>query len=106
MAASAGAAAASDSARGGLDVSFTHGFIASLSVIIVSELGDKTFFIAAILSMQHSRLTVFLGAVGALFTMTVLSGEVAGGRMLEKTCKKRKQWNKRGSCIFCATLGQ
>lgn len=69
----ASAPAETKKADGGLDVSFTHGFIASLSVIIVSEIGDKTFFIAAILSMQHSRLTVFLGAVGALFTMTVLS---------------------------------
>ena len=31
------------------DDNFLHGFLASLSVIIVSELGDKTFFIAAIL---------------------------------------------------------
>ena len=37
------------------DTSFFHGFFASLSVIIVSELGDKTFFIAAIMAMQHSR---------------------------------------------------
>lgn len=57
----------------GLDISFTHGFIASLSVIIVSELGDKTFFIAAIMSMQHSRMTVFLGAISALVAMTILS---------------------------------
>ena len=28
---------------------FIHGFLAALSVIIVSELGDKTFFIAAIM---------------------------------------------------------
>ena len=34
---------------------FFHGFAASVSVIIVSELGDKTFFIAAILAMKHSR---------------------------------------------------
>ncbi|XP_043238353.1 transmembrane protein 165-like isoform X2 [Amphibalanus amphitrite] len=64
---------ATEKPKGSLDVSFTHGFVASLSVIIVSELGDKTFFIAAIMSMQHSRLTVFLGAVAALFTMTILS---------------------------------
>ena len=70
--------AAGEKAESRLDVSFTHGFIASLSVIIVSELGDKTFFIAAIMSMQHSRLTVFLGAVAALFTMTILSGELVG----------------------------
>ena len=31
------------------DDKFIHGFLASLSVIIVSELGDKTFFIAAIM---------------------------------------------------------
>ena len=34
---------------------FYHGFAASISVIIVSEIGDKTFFIAAILAMNHSR---------------------------------------------------
>ena len=31
------------------DDRFLHGFLASISVIIVSELGDKTFFIAAIM---------------------------------------------------------
>ena len=50
-----------------------HAFIASLSVIIVSELGDKTFFIAAIMAMRHSRIIVFIGAIGALGLMTVLS---------------------------------
>ena len=47
--------------------------MASISVIIVSELGDKTFFIAAIMAMRHSRFIVFLGAIGALGLMTVLS---------------------------------
>ena len=55
---------------------FVHGFIASLSMIIVSELGDKTFFIAAIMSMRHSRSVVLAGALGALVAMTILSGEV------------------------------
>jgi putative Ca2+/H+ antiporter (TMEM165/GDT1 family) len=54
-------------------VGFWHALVASLSVIIVSELGDKTFFIAAILAMRHSRVTVFLGALGALGVMTALS---------------------------------
>ncbi|XP_067663941.1 putative divalent cation/proton antiporter TMEM165 [Haliotis asinina] len=58
------------------DLGFIHGFIASLSVIIVSELGDKTFFIAAIMAMRHSRLTVLTGALGALIFMTILSGLV------------------------------
>ena len=39
----------------------------------VSELGDKTFFIAAILAMRNNKLTVFLAAVSALAVMTVLS---------------------------------
>ncbi|KAH3829904.1 transmembrane protein 165-like [Dreissena polymorpha] len=52
---------------------FLHGFIASLSMIIVSELGDKTFFIAAIMAMRHSRATVLAGALGALVVMTFLS---------------------------------
>jgi len=52
---------------------FWHAFVASLSVIIVSELGDKTWFIAAILAMRHPRLTVFAGALVALAAMTVLS---------------------------------
>ena len=52
---------------------FIHGFVASVSVIIVSELGDKTFFIAAIMAMKYSRMTVFSGALGALGFMTILS---------------------------------
>uniref|UniRef100_A0A915KK83 GDT1 family protein n=1 Tax=Romanomermis culicivorax TaxID=13658 RepID=A0A915KK83_ROMCU len=56
-----------------LNLGFWHALVASFSVIIVSELGDKTFFIAAILAMRHSRLAVFLGAAFALFFMTILS---------------------------------
>lgn len=52
---------------------FWHAFAASISVIIVSELGDKTWFIAAILAMRHSRATVFAGAMAALALMTALS---------------------------------
>ena len=48
-------------------------FVATLSVIIVSELGDKTFFIAAIMAMANSRVTVFLAAISALIVMTLLS---------------------------------
>lgn len=57
-----------------VNTGFFHGFVASFSVIIVSELGDKTFFIAAIMAMRHPRLTVFIGAISALALMTILSG--------------------------------
>ena len=56
-----------------LSVGFLHAFAASISVIIVSEIGDKTFFIAAILAMKYSRCLVFSGALTALGCMTVLS---------------------------------
>lgn len=55
-------------------------FTASLLLITISELGDKTFFIAAILAMRHARRWVLVGAVLALALMTVLSvlmGQVA-----------------------------
>ena len=56
-------------------------FTTSLLLITVSELGDKTFFIAAILAMRHRRRWVFVGAIAALALMTILSaliGQAAG----------------------------
>ncbi len=41
--------------------------------ILVTELGDETFIIAAIMAMRHPRLTVFAGAMAALGVMTVRS---------------------------------
>jgi len=55
-------------------------FTAGLLLITLSELGDKTFFIAVILSLRHSRKLVFAGVVAALGTMTVLS--VAMGQVV------------------------
>ena len=48
-------------------------FTAGLLLITVSELGDKTFFIAVILAMHHSRRLVFIGVTAALAAMTILS---------------------------------
>ncbi|MEE6462017.1 hypothetical protein FKM82_001465 [Ascaphus truei] len=55
------------------NMGFIHAFVAAISVIIVSELGDKTFFIAAIMAMRYNRLTVLAGAMLALGLMTCLS---------------------------------
>lgn len=52
---------------------FWPAFVNSLSMIIATEIGDKTFFIAAVLSMKNDRLAVFCGAVLALIVMTILS---------------------------------
>ena len=37
---------------------FFTAFVSSISMIIVSEIGDKTFFIAAIMAMRNSRAEV------------------------------------------------
>eukprot|EP00523_Entomoneis_sp_CCMP467_P002187 CAMPEP_0168741410 /NCGR_PEP_ID=MMETSP0724-20121128/12500_1 /TAXON_ID=265536 /ORGANISM="Amphiprora sp., Strain CCMP467" /LENGTH=325 /DNA_ID=CAMNT_0008788915 /DNA_START=33 /DNA_END=1010 /DNA_ORIENTATION=- len=52
---------------------FWKAFTSSFAMILATEIGDKTFFIAAILSMKHSRLAVFAGAILALTVMTILS---------------------------------
>jgi putative Ca2+/H+ antiporter (TMEM165/GDT1 family) len=59
---------------------FWNAFTSSVAMIIATEIGDKTFFIAAVLSMKHSRSAVFFGAILALIVMTVLS--TAMGMML------------------------
>ncbi|KAJ0963657.1 hypothetical protein J5N97_028779 [Dioscorea zingiberensis] len=49
------------------------GFTAAFTLIFVSEIGDKTFFIAALLAMQYDKALVLLGSMGALSLMTILS---------------------------------
>lgn len=46
---------------------------ASLSMILVSEIGDETFIIAALMAMRHPKSIVLSGALSALFIMTILS---------------------------------
>lgn len=53
--------------------SFWGAFANSLLMIIVTELGDKTFFLAALMAMRHPRMAVFLAAISALAVMHVLS---------------------------------
>jgi Ca2+/H+ antiporter, TMEM165/GDT1 family len=55
------------------DPNFVSATINGLAIILVTELGDKTFFIAAILAMSNGRLVVYSGAMLALGLMHVLS---------------------------------
>ena len=64
------------------DPLFLHGFWKSISMILVSEIADKTFFIAAIMSANNARLTVYAGCIGALIVMTALS--VVAGNIATK----------------------
>lgn len=48
-------------------------FTAGLLLITISELGDKTFFIAMLLAMRHPRRLVLAGVILALAAMTLIS---------------------------------
>ncbi|KAL4892893.1 hypothetical protein BDV59DRAFT_178886 [Aspergillus ambiguus] len=50
-----------------------HSLLFSFTMIVVSEIGDKTFLVAALMAMRHPRLLVFSAAFAALIGMTVLS---------------------------------
>ncbi|KAG5982321.1 hypothetical protein E4U55_002053 [Claviceps digitariae] len=50
-----------------------HSWVLSFTMILVSEIGDKTFLVAALMAMKHDRMVVFSAAFGALLVMTVLS---------------------------------
>lgn len=49
------------------------GFLQAFSLVFVSEIGDKTFFIAGLLAMKTSRLISFTGSMAALSVMTIIS---------------------------------
>ena len=49
------------------------GFLAAFSLILLSEIGDKTFFIAALLAMKLGKWVSFFGSVASLSVMTVIS---------------------------------
>lgn len=51
-------------------------FYMAVSMIAVSEIGDKTFLIAALMAMKNLKLVVFSSAFSSLAVMTVLSGIV------------------------------
>lgn len=63
-----------------LQTGLFEAFVAALLLITVSELGDKTFFIGVILATQHRRSLVFIGVIGALAAMTLIS--VGMGRVV------------------------
>lgn len=52
---------------------WVSGFTKTFLMILSMEIGDKTFFIGAILAMSHNRWLVLLGSVLALIVMCVIS---------------------------------
>lgn len=73
----------------------------SFFMIIFSEIGDKTFLIAAILAMRHPRLTVFAGAFGSLVVMSFLSAVM--GHILPALIPKR--WTQFAAAVLFFAFG-
>lgn len=98
------------------------GFFAAFSLIFLSEIGDKTFFIAALLAMKFGRWLSWLGSVAALVVMTGISvgigavfaavpealktsipvGELAGGFHLRFEQHGMLHILYAASCVHCA----
>ena len=80
------------------------GCLASFSVVAASELGDKTFFMTALLSIQTSRVASFVGSVLALGVMTCVS--VGIGFLLRavpdsiRATERLGQWAGAASLVF------
>ncbi len=49
------------------------GLSKAFALIFIGECGDKTFFVAMILSMKYGKLPVYLGSMAALTLMTILA---------------------------------
>uniref|UniRef100_A0A1B6DAR6 GDT1 family protein n=1 Tax=Clastoptera arizonana TaxID=38151 RepID=A0A1B6DAR6_9HEMI len=53
--------------------SHEHAFATSFFVTVMSELGDRSFFMVAILAMHHSRTLTFIGATVGQTIMTLVA---------------------------------
>jgi len=78
-----------------------HGFVQAFAMIIFSEIGDKTFLIAAILAMRHPRIVVFAGAFGSLVVMSILSAAL--GHILPTLIPKR--WTQLAAGVLFIIFG-
>jgi Ca2+/H+ antiporter, TMEM165/GDT1 family len=79
----------------------TQTLLSAFAMIIFSEIGDKTFLIAAILAMRHARLAVFAGAFLSLAAMSVLSAAL--GHILPALIPKA--WTQLAAALLFAVFG-
>ena len=62
-----------------------NAFISAFGSIFVSEIADKTFFLAMILAMSYNKKAVLVGTISALTIMTFIS--VACGFLISRLPK-------------------
>ena len=68
-----GAVAMTTTSSGWISRLTETGFYQAFSLVFLSEIGDKTFFVAGLLAMKTSKFVSFLGSIGALGVMTILA---------------------------------
>ena len=81
--------------------SSVQALVQAFAMIIVSEIGDKTFLIAAILAMRHPRMLVFAGAFGSLVVMSILSA--AMGHLLPTLIPR--SWTQAAAALLFLVFG-
>ncbi|KAJ8751829.1 hypothetical protein K2173_026023 [Erythroxylum novogranatense] len=59
-----------------ISANFIFGLTKSLAITILSEVGDRTFCVAAILAMRYPRKSVLLGCLASVTMMTIASALV------------------------------
>lgn len=83
------------------DPGFVSAFLQSFLLILACELGDRTFFVAAILAMKSSRIVVWSAALAALAAMTVLSAAI--GKAFPLLLDKK--WTSMAAALLFAYFG-
>lgn len=84
--------------------SLLKGSWASFALIFLSEIGDKTFFIAALLSLTGSKLAVFSGSLVALAGMSAISVAIGSAIMAMPSILSNEAARRAGEVVSAVIL--
>jgi hypothetical protein len=73
------------------------GLMEAFAIIVVAEIGDKSFFVAMILSMKYDKRAIFLGCMCALIIQAVISA--AFGAFISQIDHDLLEWG--AGIIYC-----
>jgi putative Ca2+/H+ antiporter (TMEM165/GDT1 family) len=65
--------------------------------IMVTEFGDETFIVAALMAMRYSKVLVYAGALSALVVMTIISTALG---MLVPTLAGKRTTGLLAGCLY------
>ena len=82
------------------------GFVKSMVMIGANEVGDKTFFIAAVMAMTQPRSAVFGGALAALALMTALFTKLFTFSLTKVTGKRNRAGGRSTGTVHLCSRGR